>query len=342
MNAHSITNYKDGLQEMSLTGHDFMLQPGTYQYLNTTLQHNNQTPQTYPGEYATDLLTNKSLLWIDEAYKAKNPFFIAINPVNPHQNFNWSGGVTPPIPAPRYADLFPDAKVPRTSNFNPDRPSGASWLLELKQLNKSIVQHNDNFYRKRLQALQAVDDMVNRTIARLEEYDLLDNTYIIFTSDNGFHLSQHRLKAGKRCPYEEDVNVPLIIRGPGVPKGKTADIVTSHTDIVPSIVKWAGASASIEFDGAAIPYDNVTNGTRANYEHAAIEYWGLAKGGQKVANASTINTYKALRVIGDGYNLYYSVWCDGSHEIYNMLVRTTFCYKKMLLTFFTGRSAPDE
>lgn len=342
MNAHSITNYKDGLQDMSLTGHDFMLQPGTYQYLNTTLQHNNETPKSYPGEYATDLLTNKSLLWIDDAYKAKKPFFLAINPVNPHQNFDWGKGVTPPISAPRYADLFEGVKVPRTVNFNPDRPSGASWLLELQQLNSSIIASDDAFYRRRLQALQAVDDMVNRTIAHLEKYGMLDDTYIIYTSDNGFHLGQHRLKPGKRCPYEEDINVPLIIRGPGVPKGKTADIVTSHTDIVPSIVKWAAANPSIEFDGAAIPYGNVTSGTRAKYEHAAIEYWGVALGGQKVAHSKIINTYKAIRVIGDSYNLYYSVWCDGSHEIYNMLVSATVWNSTSRLMKSTERQVTDE
>ena len=121
---------------MSLSGHDFMLQPGkspnqseqraganssgTYQYTNTTLQHNNDKPVSYPGLYATDLIANRSLGWLDEAAKSQKPFFLAINPVNPHENLQWGVGNTPPVPAARYANLFPNATVPRTKNFNPD------------------------------------------------------------------------------------------------------------------------------------------------------------------------------------------------------------------------------
>lgn len=319
MNGHSITNYKKGLNELSLTGHDFMIQPGTYQYLNTTMQHNEEKPKTYPGVYATDLLTNRSLAWIDHAHDSKKPFFLAINPVNPHGNYQWGKGGTPPIPAERYKGLFDGVQVPRTANFNPDRPSGASWLLGLEKHNDT--NHLDNWYSVRLEALQAVDDMVNRTIARLDKLNLLDNTYIIYTSDNGYHIGQHRLNPGKRCAYEEDINVPLIIRGPGIPKDKTADFVTSHTDIVPSIVKWANAKHGIDFDGAAIP-TTTSESIRTKYEHASIEHWGGTEH-ENVPQKRTINTYKALRLIGNGYNLFYSVWCDGSHEIYDMMVSTT-------------------
>lgn len=205
-------------------------------------------------------------------------------------------------------------------------------------LNNSDVKYGDDYYRRRLQALQAVDDLVNRTVARLEQYNLLDNTYIIYTSDNGFHIGQHRLTPGKRCPYEEDVSVPLVIRGPGVPKGATVDFVTSHTDLAPTVVDLAGAKGPADFDGVPIPLKSIggtgsnttdasgsggngtaTNSTKPAWEHVQIEFWGSAKDGL-VPDHGTINTYKALRVIGSKYNLYYSVWCDGSHEVYDMTV----------------------
>ena len=171
-------------------------------------------------------------------------------------------------------------------------------------------------------------------MARLEQYNLLDNTYIVYTSDNGFHIGQHRLTPGKRCPYEEDVNVPLVIRGPGVPKGQTVDYVTSHTDLTPTVVEWTGAQGPGDFDGVPIPVanSNSTAGTETNnssspsssdkqaWEHVQLEFWGAAKDEQNVANLTTINTYKALRVIAADYNIYYSVWCDGDHELYNMQV----------------------
>lgn len=124
MNTHTDSNYRDGLDDLGLTGHDFMIEPGTYQYLNTTLQHNMEEPKPYPGLYATDLLANVSLGWIDEAVKSDDPFFLAINPVNPHNNQDGPGGAwTPPIPAKRHENDFADVKVPRNGNFNPDEVS---------------------------------------------------------------------------------------------------------------------------------------------------------------------------------------------------------------------------
>ena len=168
----------------------------------------------------------------------------------------------------------------------------------------------------------AVDDLVNRTIARLEQHGILDNTYIIYTSDNGFHISQHRLAPGKRCPYEEDISVPLVIRGPGVPKGATVDYVTSHTDITPTIIKLAGAQGPGDFDGAAIPLEGGPSNSSStqNWEHVQIEFWGAAGDESKGPQEAIVNTYKALRVISQHYSLFYSVWCSGDHEVYDMIV----------------------
>ena len=81
-------------------------------------------------------------------------------------------------------------------------------------LNQTVIDYNDHFYRQRLRALQAVDEMIEGLVNRLESYGILDNTYIFYSSDNGYHVSQHRLHPGKECGFEEDINVPLIVRGP--------------------------------------------------------------------------------------------------------------------------------
>ncbi|OJJ32243.1 hypothetical protein ASPWEDRAFT_139929 [Aspergillus wentii DTO 134E9] len=318
MNGHDTKNYDLQLKNMGLTGHDFFIEPGTYQYWNTTVQHNLDKPKSYPGEFATDLLANKSMKWIDDAVKKEKPFFLAMNPVNPHGNYDYkTGKFTPPLPKDKYKNAFPDAKVPRNVSFNPDQPSGASWIRELRQLNSSVIEENDEFYRARLQALQSIDDLIETAIETLKKHNILDNTYIIYTSDNGFHISQHRLTPGKRCPYEEDVNVPLIIRGPGIPKGQTSDLVTSHLDIAPSIVKWAGAKGPGDFDGAAIPKSGKADPNEP-WEHVEVEHWGTVSAKQYVALRNRVNTYKAVRVIGKGYNIFYSVWCEGDHEVYDM------------------------
>ena len=148
----------------------------------------------------------------------------------------------------------------------------------MEKQKQNVIDDNDYFYRARLQSLQAIDELIQGTIARLEALGILDNTYIIYTSDNGFHIGQHRLQPGKECGYEEDINVPLIIRGPGVPKNTVTDIVTTHTDIAPTVFEILGLKQREDFDGAVIPLtdDGITNAVAHRHEHVNVEYWGWA------------------------------------------------------------------
>lgn len=194
-------------------------------------------------------------------------------------------------------------------------------------------------------------------VARLEKSEKLDDTYIIYTSDNGFHIGQHRLPPGKTCGFEEDIRVPLIIRGPGVPEGNIEQAVTTHIDFAPTIFKLAGVTPREDFDGTAIPVLFEQGDVR--HEHVTVEFWGTAViegiyGGigeyyrsrgdrltprwlptrihatQIDAEAFTLgpdgsasipnNTYKAIRVLSKDYNLYYSVWCSNEHELYDLSV----------------------
>ena len=193
--------------------------------------------------------------------------------------------------------------------------------MNLTKLTDSNVTDNDKYYRNRLQALQSVDDVVNNTIAYLQKYNLLDNTFILYSTDNGFHISQHRLFPGKNCPYEEDINVPLIIRGPGIDAGKSVNSATSHTDLAPTILQMAQAKLPSYLDGSPVP-GVINNPLTSNFEHAQIEHWGDGGADDSheypEAPGAKNTTYKALRIMGSGYNYFYSVWCDGSHELYDM------------------------
>jgi N-acetylglucosamine-6-sulfatase len=138
------------------------------------------------------------------------------------------------------------------------------------------LEYNDGFYRARLQALQAVDELVEGVVQKLSDYGILDDTYIIYTADNGYHISQHRLPPGKECGFEEDINVPLIIRGPGVPVGE-ADIVTAHTDLAPTLLKIAGGNYKRDdLDGSPIPLDDsaLVKAKGERQEHVNVEFWG--------------------------------------------------------------------
>lgn len=347
-NAHTIWNY-DRPYPAAWTSTDFLLDPGTYSYLNPIYQANEDEPVHHQNEHTSDLITEKAQGLLQEAIASDKPFFLGVAPVAPHSDVSLDRDssslphMTEPIPAERHADLFKDVKIPRTDNFNPDSPSGASWVRKLAQHNASAVEYLDHYYRQRLRALQAVDELVEKLVAQLEEAGVLDDTYIIFSSDNGFHLGQHRLPPGKECGYEEDIRVPLIIRGPGVPEGHVENAVTTHIDLAPTILKIAGSETRPDFDGTPIPLDaentvrteeegkKGTSSQTKRHEHVGVEYWGFAlaegEGGGFDGQGQIVvlnNTYKAVRVIGQGYNLYYSVWCNNEHELYNLEVSQTF------------------
>lgn len=217
-----------------------------------------------------------------------------------------------------------------------------SWIKELKQFNESSVSHLDNYYRARLQALQGVDEIVEQVTQQLEDAGLLDDTYIIYSSDNGYHLGQHRLPPGKECGFEEDIRVPLFIRGPGISSGAVEKTVTTHIDLAPTILKLAGVELRHDFDGTPIPVLDYEEGKR--HEHVAVEFWGvaIAEGGfggfgtygpkDSVAITNLIvldgkgllqvhnNTYKGVRIVHEDYDLYYSAWCNNAHELYDVKV----------------------
>ncbi|QGI86252.1 hypothetical protein CEK25_012981 [Fusarium fujikuroi] len=329
-NAHTIHNYNSPYPA-GWTGTNFLLDPGTYDYLNPIYQHNQEPPVQHKGVHTSDLISKYAHELLKEAIGSENPFFVAIAPVAPHSNVNLRRQpgnpsaplMTIPIPLERHSHLFEGAKVPRTENFNPDSPSGVSWIHKLAQLNESAVSYLDDFYRARLQALQGVDEIVEQMTKQLEDAGIIDETYIIYSSDNGYHLGQHRLPPGKECGFDEDIRVPLFIRGPGVSSGSVENAVTTHIDLAPTILRLAGADLRTDFDGTPIPVLPTQENKR--HEHVAVEYWGgaIAEGeiggfdgkGQIFAQN---NTYKGVRIVHEDYNLYYSAWCNNEHELYDI------------------------
>ncbi|KAL4901997.1 hypothetical protein BDW74DRAFT_66581 [Aspergillus multicolor] len=353
-NAHTVDNYHSPYVN-GFTGSDFLLDPFTYSYLNSTYQRNREEPVSYEGRHTVEVITEKALGFLEDGVNGDRPFFLTVAPVAPHSNVDISalgGGHSPtimtePIPLDRHKHLFSDVKVPRTAHFNPDEPSGASWIKSLPKQNASTVDYHDHFYRQRLRALQGVDELVDSIFTRLEASGQLDNTYIIYTSDNGYHIGQHRLPPGKACGFEEDIRVPLLIRGPGVLENSVETAVTTHIDLAPTIFGLAEIPLREDFDGTPIPLPSSveSNAASIRHEHVTVEYWGKSYlEGERgaLSNPSNLpfftnNTYKSVRIIGSGYNLYYSVWCSNEHELYDL---TTDPYQ--LNNLFTAKEQPTE
>ncbi|KAJ4310259.1 hypothetical protein N0V84_011061 [Fusarium piperis] len=326
-NAHTVNNYNSPFPA-GWTGTNFLLDPGTYSYLNPIYQRDREPPVQHHGTHTLDLIAEYARELLEEAISSDKPFFVAIAPVAPHSNIDVNRGSGPPamtipIPAKRHSHLFEGVQIPRTANFNPDSPSGVSWIRQLSQLNETAVSYLDDYYRARLQALQGVDEIVEQVIHQLDEAGLLDDTYVVYSSDNGFHLGQHRLPPGKECGFDEDIRVPLFVRGPGVPAGSVETAVTTHIDLAPTLLKIAGARLRSDFDGTPIPV--LPGPGIRRHEHVAVEYWGIALAEGEIGGFDgkgqilmPNNTYKGVRIAHEDYDLYYSAWCSNEHELYNL------------------------
>lgn len=214
-----------------------------------------------------------------------------------------------------------------TSNGTVAAPS---YLHSIPEWNQTVIEYYDEYYRLRLAALAAVDDLVISVMDAAAKLDLLNNTYFIYTSDNGYHIGQHRIPAGKSCGYEEDINVPFIIRGPGITKNSVYNAPTSHTDIAPTIFSLANIPLRDDFDGQTMPVLPSENDqgynflTKPKQEHVNVEFWGSqlpeGKYGRDLINAmvGSNNTCKAVRLVSDQFDYYYAVWCTGERELYDM------------------------
>lgn len=217
-----------------------------YAEYNYTLNENGKFV-FYGGEtkdYGTDVYVGKTNEFMRQASQDKKPFFAFLSVYAPHG---------PATPAERHKEMFPGVKAPRTASFNEEDVSDKpAYIREKNSFNRRQLNRIDENYRRRLLSLQAVDEGIGKMIETLREIGQLDNTYIVFSSDNGFHQGAHRLVAGKQTPYEEDIRVPLIIRGPNVPKGAVRQQIAGNIDLAPTFAAMANIKPPDFMDGRSL------------------------------------------------------------------------------------------
>ncbi len=224
----------------------------TGNYLSHTFNENghlvNYDPESY---YDTDVISDKASDYITRTAGADPPFFTADRPF-----LMWIGTKAPhqpAIPAPRDEKAYPAVSLPHPPSFDErDVSDKPGWVSDNPPLSLEQKVYMEELHRKRLQSMLAVDDMIGDLVKALHDSGELDNTYIVFTSDNGFHMGQHRLGAGKWTPYEEDIRVPLIVRGPGVPEGETLHHMVLNNDLAPTFADLAGAETPSFVDGRSL------------------------------------------------------------------------------------------
>jgi N-acetylglucosamine-6-sulfatase len=219
---------------------------GAINFFNYTLNENGELLRygSEPEAYLTDVLAEKAADFVLRTAPAAEPFFMYIAPYAPHQ---------PATPAPRHQEAFPGVQAPRTLSFNEaDVSDKPIWVKNTRLRTAEQIAALDVLYRKRLQSMLAIEDLIERLVETLRVTNQLENTYIFFSSDNGFHLGQHRLGSGKNTAYEEDIRVPFIVRGPRVPAGNIVEYLAGNIDLAPTFAELGGVAPPDFVDGRSL------------------------------------------------------------------------------------------
>jgi arylsulfatase A-like enzyme len=196
-----------------------------------------------PRAYVTDVLSRRGRAFVSRVAKARKPFLLELASFAPHH---------PYTPAPRHAQAFPWLAAPRTAAFDAATAGAPEWLAGRGPLNLDESAAIDRDFRKRAQSVLALDELVGAVRATLKRRGLDKNTYVVFSSDNGFHMGEHRLTAGKMTAFDTDIRVPLIVVGPGVPAGEERDELVANVDLAPTFMGLAGVEPPRNVDGHAL------------------------------------------------------------------------------------------
>ncbi|MEA2148154.1 MAG: N-acetylglucosamine-6-sulfatase [Solirubrobacteraceae bacterium] len=260
-----------------------------------------------PQDYLTNVIGGLGNRFISHSVAIGKPFFLELATFAPH---------APYIPARQDRRSFPGLTAPRPPSF--DRlPTGAPlWLAIHKPLRARQIVRIDRAFRRRVQSVQAVDRMIASIQQTLQARGVANDTYIVFSSDNGLHTGEYRLMPGKLTAFDTDIHVPLIVAGPGVPAGSTSPAMTENIDLAETFTAIAGTS--ISGDGHSLL--KLLHGLHPRDWRNAIlvEHHGSDLNGadpdfqQPVAGAP--RTYEAIRTD----NFLYVQYNDGESEYYNL------------------------
>ncbi|MGV1048400.1 MAG: sulfatase [Solirubrobacterales bacterium] len=180
------------------------------------------------------------------------PFYLQVDYTAPHGDFRKPAG---PQPATRDYNTFAGAPYPHGSSqgFNEgnvnDKPR---FIREAPYLSSSDIHTYRVYYQKALESLRSVDVGVKQIVDTLGALHRLRNTYIIFTSDNGFFYGEHRLTGGKFLAYEPSTHLPFLMRGPGIKPGTETGQLAANIDVAPTLLELAGVEADKSVDGTSL------------------------------------------------------------------------------------------
>jgi arylsulfatase A-like enzyme len=235
------------------------IDPSTYQFYNYTLNENGRLVKygSDPASYQADVYARKAVEIIRRQQADPRPFFFSIAFLAPHSGGPREPGdpanQATPVPAPRHRNVYAQEPLPTPPSFNEadvsDKPAGIRNRAPMSATRIAAVREN---YQQRLESLLAVDEAVADIVRAVDAIGELDNTYIIFTADNGFFHGEHRVPSGKVLLYEPSIRVPLIMRGPGIPSNGRRQQLVANIDLAPTIAAMARVQPGRVVDGRSL------------------------------------------------------------------------------------------
>jgi arylsulfatase A-like enzyme len=294
-----------GWNEWDVTGSQGYAEFGYDLNVNGSVHHFGHRPR----DYLTDVLSGAAQRFIAGARASGRPFALEVATYAPHSP-------STPAPADRYS--FRGLAAPRGPEWDRLPTAPPSWLAHYPRLSALDVARIDALYRRRVEAVQAVDRLVGRLETELRRQGLLDDTYFVFSSDNGFHMGQRRMLPGKQTAYDTDVRVPLVVAGPGVPAGRLDPTLVSSIDLTPTFEQIAGAPPRTVMDGQSLL--PLWHGQPAPARWPAgvlIEHRSSNRGGdpdRQSLRSGLSPSYEAVRT----REFLYVEYVDGNREYYDL------------------------
>ncbi|HET7046666.1 MAG TPA: sulfatase [Solirubrobacteraceae bacterium] len=261
-----------------------------------------------PKDYLTDVLARKGVDFINSSAATGQPFFLELATFAPH---------SPYTPAPRDANDFPGLQAPQPANFNRLPSDPPRWLAGRPPLDAAQIEQINSVFRRRVQAVQAVDEMIGQIEGALAANGLSGDTYLVFSSDNGLHTGEYRLMPGKMTAFDTDIHVPLVISGPGIPAGMTTNAMAENVDLAKTFTQIGGTTLAGDGHSLMPLFGGLTPADWRNailVEHRGPHLIPSDPDFQRSASGNP-TSYEAMRTS----RFLYVEYSDGEREIYNLV-----------------------
>ncbi|MEU6135964.1 sulfatase [Nocardioides sp. NPDC047086] len=298
--------------------------PSTYNYLGAKFNVNGRLVK--PKGYSTTVITQQAKAALKDARKkagaGEKPWFQWVNYVAPHiggptekgdpkQRFpGTKGAIGVPVPDEQDRDKYADEPIPRQPNLFPEArknfPKGSPSRKNPSQIEKDAYRLS---YQRRIESARSLDRNIASLLGGLKKSGDLARTLVVFTSDNGFSTGYHNFN-GKLWYYEESLRIPVLMSGPGVPKGREVGTTLTNPDIATTLLAAAGAEDPHEPDGIDIlPWLRAPEQTRV----VPIEAWPTADGTSRLWSGVRVGRWTYVELTTGEVELY-----DRTNDPYEM------------------------